>query len=428
MSFPVIHRHLHVYTDEEVREAFAHRIPVFFDTNVLVRFWKLHSNPRRVLLSMISDVRSQTYLPYQVQSELYEGAYKLQSIPTPGLAQGREIIRQLESIINKELEKVRPTTGGGTPTPEEVEHKKEESAGKIAELNTWIDALNKQLREWLGEPIDVRAIKRGACPNLLLEEISDAFDPEHFLPEIEQSQKERWFKEFENRVKLDDPLGPGRTDIGKGSNEQAAGDYFIWREMLGYCVDKGFSEGFIFVSEERKADIWEEKQSDDTLRRIDPRLQKEAIEMTGGPVYTMTFDEFIALVTSDENRREFLTTLSEDADVLEEVWSLEAFERLLQLLEDWDYDRQSKVIRAASEKGGYISRSDIGEVLELGQNNFYLTRFRMPADRAMNLLLKEGYLHGDVTPPLVAVYDGPGEAVGYSVPSEFSELIQELQD
>ncbi len=41
---------MHVFTDDEVRQAFDAGIPIYFDTMVFRNLWKLHSNPRKNLL------------------------------------------------------------------------------------------------------------------------------------------------------------------------------------------------------------------------------------------------------------------------------------------------------------------------------------------------------------------------------------------
>lgn len=429
MSFPIVHPHMHVYTDEEVRQAFDSGIPIYFDTMVFRNLWKLHSNPRRSLLESIRDLADRVYLPYQVQAELHRQAYSgavLNNVPMPGLFEGRGGLERVREFLLAEIGKVRPQSEVGLVTAEEIEALESEVRNKFSELVTWLDEIDGKVQHWLGERVDVSAIKRGGVRHLLLDEIDEVFEDGHLLDSPGEETLVEWKTRYVARVNQDDPVGPGKTDSNKASVDEAAGDYYVWQEMLAHCKRNNYSSGFVFVTDERKPDIWEVRQSDKALRRIDPRIQAESIATTGGPMYVLTWEEFLEHAVADEGTREILSNISQDVKVSSSSWSEAAYADLLEILNDRGYVGQRDVIVGAARADGYLERHEIGKILDWGDENRYLTRFRVPADRAKSELVDRAVVEHDAPDPLWAVYDGPGEAIGYAVPDVFTEFQLEL--
>lgn len=121
-----------------------------------------------------------------------------------------------------------------------------------------------------------------------------------------------------------------------------------------------------------------------------------------------------------------LGNISQDVKVSTSTWSESAYDELLELLSKRGHERQRDVIIGAARAGGYIERAEIGKILGWGDAKKHLTRFRMPADRAKAELVERGQVSQDAGDPLWAVYDGPGEAIGYAVPDVFAEIQLEL--
>lgn len=420
---------MHVYTDEEVRSSFDKGIPIYFDTMVFRNLWKLHSNPRASLLESIQNLSERTYLPHQVQAELHRQAYSdavLNNVPLPGLFQPRGMLETVKNSVQAEVKKVRPQGQKDGVTTAQIEGFQSDILEKFSELNEWLEGIDRQLRSWLGEQVNVTAIRRGSRTHALLDEIAAVFDEGHLLASPAEEELAEWKALYLKRVNQDDPVGPGKTDRNKGSIDEAAGDYYVWKEMLAHCRERGYSDGFIFVTEERKPDIWEVQQGDKALRRVDPRIQLESLEATGGPMYVLTFDELLELAVADVGAREILSNISQDVKVSMSTWSESAYDELLELLGKRGHQRQRDVIIGAARAGGYIERAEIGKILGWGDAKKQLTRFRMPADRAKAELVERGLVSQDAGDPLWAVYDGPGEAIGYAVPDVFAEIQLEL--
>lgn len=422
---------MQVYTTQEVRDAFDNGIPIYFDTMVFRNLWKLHSNPRATLLESMHKLSERTYLPHQVQVELFRQAYTdavLNHVPLPGLTPQRGMLNTVKSSVLTEVENIRPQGRVDGVTADQIEYFHASIENKFAELHDWLDGVDRQLREWLGDQIDVTAIRRGTQKHTLLDEVASIFEQGHMLTSPESEDLATWRALYLERVNQDDPVGPGKTDRNKGSVDEAAGDYYAWKEMLAHSSSNGFSDGFIFVTEERKPDIWEFQQGGKALRRVDPRIQLEALEATGGPMHVLTFDELLEFAVADAETREILSNISQDVKDSSSTWTEVAYTGLLDLLDEWGYGRQRAVIARAAQAGGYIERAEIGKILGWGEDNRYLTRFRVPADRAKSELVERRQVSESAGDPLWAVYDGPGEAIGYAVPDIFSEFQLELNE
>lgn len=429
LTFPIVHPHLHVYTGDEIRECFESGAPIFFDTMVFRNLWKLHSNPRASLLETIGTLKSRTYLPYQVQVELHRAAYSdavLSNVPTPGLFRAKGDLESVGKTVLDEIAKVRPQNSSNGVTAQQIKDLQVQIDEKLETFQSWLVEVDEKLRTWLGDQINVSDIRRGKKNHTLLDEVSEVFEEGHLFESPGEEELAKWKELYLARVKQDDPVGPGKSDTNKESTDEAAGDFYVWKEMLEHCAKEGASKGFVFVTEERKPDIWEVQQNDKALRRIDPRIQAEAIEATGGPMHVLTFEEFLNLAVSDETTREILFNISQDAGSTTVSWTSKAYVELLDILMRRNQLGQRNVIIAAAKAGGYLPRAAIAEILGWGDENRYLTRFRMPADRAKADLVENGELGLEASDPLWAVYDGPGEAKGYAVPGAFEEFQLEM--
>lgn len=376
----------------------------------------------------MAGLRGRLILPHQTQIELYRQSYNgaLHDVPSFGLVDAIGRIENLKKATLNEIDKVRPLEIDEVSiTEDQVSKLRQSVEAKFDDLVRWHENVQRQVQDWLGDPIDVRRIRRGEIPNGLLQEIAEVFGDKYLLGAATPEVQERWMKEYQERVSRDDPLGPGASDARKSSPADAAGDYIMWQEAVAYCKKNGANKGFFFVTEEKKKDYWETQQDPGALRRLNPEIQRETIASTEGPMLMINFEQFTRLASPDDQSFDSkYSQIIRDTETSPEPWPREAYHSLVAELERSGGDRQLKVILSAAARGGYISREEIGEVLEWNGENRYLTRFRMPADRVKKQLVSDGAISETVEDPLVAVYDGPGESVGYTVPAEFSDYYE----
>lgn len=429
MDFPVIHRHMHVFTEAEIQDAYNAELPIYFDTMVFRNLWLLHTNPRLSILEAMRGLHARTYLPYQMQVELHRQAYTddvLNKIPMPGIFEPMGLAKKVRGMVLSEVENVRPQGLPGAVAESELANFEAANEKHFDAIDDWLKEVDTRLRAWLGDRIDVNGIRRGACEHALLQQVGSIFEPNHLLPPHGEDKLATWREEYHVRISQDEPVGPGKEDRHKSSLDEAAGDFYAWREMLDHCQAHGFTNGFIFVTDEKKPDLWEVRQTNKALKRIDPRIQQESISATGGPMYVLSFEEFLGLAIKDDGARELLSNISQVAEVTQATWTEEAYLELLDLLLSGGHSRQHAVIVGAARAGGYLDRQEIGEILGWGTEKRYLTRFRMPADRVKDELVSRNLLGDEAESPLWAVYDRPGEAKGYAVPDVFASIQQDL--
>ncbi|MFF1541127.1 PIN-like domain-containing protein [Microbacterium sp. NPDC058269] len=429
LVFDEIRPEFRIYTDGDLEAAFQSGIPVYFDTNVFRVLWRMHTLPKQRVVDILSPLEHRTFLPFQVRYELaaqINGPSVLNGIPTVNLDKARGLMRSAFGELNQQSSEANPMNMPAGEVNERITSLTAEIEQRLAETEEWFTARQRDLLDLLGESPNVEDIKQGRCENVLARTVSEIFAAGHLLPEVEEATRESRIQEYQARISRDDPVGPGLTDRGKPVTEDAAGDYLMWREVVQHCVDNTYDQGFMLITEETKADFWEEKQNTSSLRRVNPDIQRECIEQTGGPMYLMGLSSFLALAAPQNPDLQELRALVDVAAPKAGEWSPGAVSRLLAALRAEGNERQALVIEGAAERDGYISRPEIGEVLGWGAENRYLTRFRMPADRIAAELVAEGILEAESNPPLTAVYNGPGEAVGYQVPIEFVGIIAEM--
>ena len=96
---------------------------------------------------------------------------------------------------------------------------------------------------------------------------------------------------------------------------------------------------------------------------------------------------------------------------------------LLDALAREGFDDRVEVIRSAAQRNGSINRDEVYRIAGMSEADRSLRQFATPAlrhGRAIELSSDE--LVQDLSDPLIALYDGPGKALGYSVPAEFVEF------
>ena len=421
MGFKELHTEFNIITDDELQEYFDLDLPIYFDTNVFRSIWRMHSAPRNSVMDLLKQIKSRLWLPFQTQVELKSQAYTqsvFNSVPRTGLEKARASIENARSGMGGEIAKIRPLPNLDQEGGREIEEIRSDFNNRFDEFLAWFDQIDKQIQALLGVPVDVEAIRSGAATHVLLDELEDLFPADHFLSQPSAEWVQKCVEEYRERNRRDDPIGPGASDSGKATEEQSAGDYLMWREILEHAVQNEFRNGFFFVTEEKKKDLWEMKQEKGAPRRIHPQIQRESIETTGGPMLVVDFQQLMRLA-APLGTADFYSTLAQDVEATEAEWNIQAYRQLLSHLEERGRQDQRDVIVAAAANGGFISRKEIGSILGWGEGKNYLKRFRMPADTVKGILVESKLIHDSVSDPLTAVYRGPGEAVGYSVPDEF---------
>lgn len=405
-----------IFTDEKIDDLFKKGLPIYFDTNALLEFYGIPTRRREEMFGDLQGIADRIYLPSQAIRELLKNK---DSQGLSKLARTHARLKEIQGLTTQLTTRLRALPP--TLYPEKATEEESEAVSKVIDsLSAAMETLTTEADHAWGPSIDVGAIRTGRAEDPVIEAIFNCIREDHLLPKLSHEDLLRRSEEYLQRVRMDPPLGPGATDIEKpkiDGVQTGSGDYVMWSEILEHCASlNGESAGFIFVTQEKKKDFWVESRSgkdSEGLRKLDPRLQLEAIRKTGGPAILIDRTQLWRLLqaTTGRDLSRFESNLP--------AWSHAAYLQLLERLNSEGNERQANVIQRAARDGGFASRAAIGQALGWGDTDGTLQRFSMPALRIQQGLVDEGTLSPASQKAMEAFYQGPGKLHGYSVPPEF---------
>lgn len=399
-------------------------VPIFFDTGALLEFYNIHPAPRRRMLAALKTIDSRLFLPSHTLVELLRnkdtaGFQYLESLQAP-LKKFYGFLATIDSQLQTMID---------AAIPDGAERDSETTAGFDQARKLIEEAgilVRDQAERAFGEQERVDELRSGQIEDDIFGGIIDLFRDENVSPLASEEAKEAALAQFQKRISQDPPLGPGKTDQAKDRSAfdgaaGAVGDYLIWLDILSQARRIAEGKGFFFVTQEKKEDYWvssQKESAEGSLRKLDPRLQSEALEATGGPALLIDRNQLWKLLSSYNESEDFSKFESASAQ-----WSEAAFEQLLSMLASGGHESHLRVINRAIREGGAITRAQIGEELGWGGEDRYLTKFSSPVLRIQSRLVESGVLPAAAPRALTAVYEnGPGAATGYRVPDEFVTL------
>jgi PIN domain-containing protein len=398
--------------ERELSEALASG-SVVLDANVLLSLYGFPQPARELALKYLTSLKERLWVPNQVMREFWrnrharilEGKNKSNTDPLDAARQN------LLSVANQ----LRPDN---------------QQTDEISELKSSIAALitrlQDEVKEAAGEPLQVAEILRDPDRDPVVQGLTQILDGRIGSP-FEGQQEKDMIKEGLRRFA--DKIPPGYEDGTKKKDQRpecGTGDFLLWEQTLRYMQDEGSDAPFVIVTGDEKSDWRMQGDGKTFLLGARPELVVEAHQRTGRQVYVVSPADFYSLMAAesptdtDAQAAESLISTSEDQEVGSPGtgWPRDAYIELLQRLKAAGYRAQALAIQDAAVKGGFIERAHLLEVAGYNTDRL-LTRFSLPAKRLALTLAEEGYIDGDASPPLNAIYDGPGRAIGYEVPKEF---------
>lgn len=237
------------------------KLPIFFDTNVLLRYYSISFTAREKLFKFISDNKDRIYITTQVQSEFLKNREEViqkffdqvtNKIPTDF---NSEIINKITNFTDK--------------------HKivLKDYSSVEAELNSLKDSF-KELLKKLNEAID---IKKNENLNLLVnDDFLDLICSCNMLPGLSQPELQlitRDYDELASKIKKSDNdnfkdkyVFPGVGDL-KEKPDYPYGDFIIYHEILKYISSK--SENTIFLTFDNTKGDWMKKNKSPHLHYVE---------------------------------------------------------------------------------------------------------------------------------------------------------------
>ncbi len=175
-----------------------------------------------------------------------------------------------------------------------------------------VDALSTQIQTWISNQAKKELLVSDPSDDYILDSIMKIFDGK-----VGKGFSDEELKKIteEGKKRYDEKIPPGYCDIKKSDregNNNAYGDFIIWKEMISYSKEKDCD--IIFVTQDKKEDWWLEING----RTIGPRyeLREEFYKNSKRKIHFYTLNSYI------ENWNKIKeTTVAQD--VIEEVKSIE---------------------------------------------------------------------------------------------------------
>lgn len=402
--------------DSELLDA-VRRFPVILDANVMLDLYSYDEPARHSAVALFGSVENRLWVPHQAMREFWRNRPRAildsggNEVPLDGVK------AELLSILNR-LSPNRAKTAAVENAKREIENQFDSLQGLVGSLRGERISIDAALRSTSEDPV-VAALER-----VLDRKVGDPFEP---------AELEEMVKEGHRRFALQIP--PGYEDENKsGLPELGTGDFLLWEQTLRFVeAARPQPSGFVLVTGDSKKDWRLQHPSRKQALGVRPELVSEALQRTGARFFLMTPSEFYRIAARaesvDADSAESLLTASTRTQQEREreavdgpLWTFAAYTELLGRLRGLSRLDQTVAIEEAARNGAFVDRSRVYELCGYDEDRS-LKRFSLPAQRIMLDLQDEGLVDLAATSPLTAEYDGPGKAVGFSVPKEFMSYV-----
>lgn len=385
---------------ERIEAAFRTGL-IVLDTNVLLHLLRYSPSARDELVGVIEAIAYRCFVPHQIALEYNRSRVSVvvgRQKELTGAADEIDSIRSASTELVKRLRKRRMLPLA------EVQHLEE----SVAKFMGALDAASAEAAEQYDldptglvgrlDPWTMRLTKA------LEGRVGDRPDDEVLSEDEKESSRRR------------------RERLAPGFKDDAGGDYLWWAEVMRYPELKG--RPLVIVSDDTGKDDWLFKEHGIT---VGPQsvLIDDAIGAGATDLALLPTSELLRLAETIGVSQVSESTIveSEQAQTPRRVdWTLVGYVELINMLERDSFVMRAKVVRAAARNGGSLSRHEVYRIAGISEEERSLRQFATPVQRLSGYLLETGAVPNGVGDPLRADYDGPGKAIGYSVPAEFIEF------
>lgn len=291
---------------------------IVLDTNSILNLYRYSEENRTKYFEILKKVESRLYLTHHICDEFY----KNRLIIIENRSTFKETINELiEEYQNKLLNTIKNCTGSDKYNSS-LSILKHETALKdsiIDELEKSTKRLSNIINDFK-QDLDIKYVQN---EDPILESIVDIIK-EKVSSEISFDDKERIYKEGEERYKLEVP--PGYKDNSKESIDKY-GDLVIWNELQ--TLSKESERDILFISDDRKED-WAIKFKGYDLG---PRkeLIKEFLKNTNNLFYSITTKRFIQLISESYKITDTKTLEEETENIQRSILQKEKLQHIEKL-------------------------------------------------------------------------------------------------
>jgi hypothetical protein len=400
---------------EQIEHALRESV-VVFDTNVLLELYDAPAAARDIAFGHFEYLGSRLWVPHQVLREFWRNrASRILDQRTPPAKPVQSVRSEIFGIINR----LRPDR----ERTDELETIKNS-------VDQQLKLLQEQIEANLGEPLDVDAIIRDPTRDPVVQRLESILTGQiGAQPQDEEQLIAEGLRRFDRKQP------PGYVDGPKKKDqlpERGTGDYLVWEQALRHLNQQSISKSWVLVTSDQKEDWRTLVDQKRLVLGSRPELVAESLARVGQIVIVLSSPEFYdhmvrvnpSVTSGAEDANESLIETVAQREVVgssEDVasWGRDAYYSLLARLESRGYLPQLRAIKAAAQSPrGYVDRATVYSLAGYDPDRT-LRRFSLPATRITLELINEGSLAEDVLRPLTPVYDRPGTARGFQVPTEF---------
>lgn len=307
---------------------------IVFDTNVLLNLYRYSSDTRQELKKVIEWCKDQVFMPYQIGYEFYKNRLVIIN----------EIMHQRENI-------------------EKILDRFIQDCGNVCRQNSdFYGIINDHISK-LKDRIIQEDQKREHF------EIEDTI--KNFLENIYDGKVGKNFSEDEQDIinkeakeRISKNIPPAYKDKNK-DNDNAFGDFYIWKQMLNEVKQK--KKDLIFVTEDVKEDWWQVISG----KKIGPRVEliKEFVDINhGNDFHIYRISEFMQVM----------------AKLMQKKIRTKALEEIKKIAETTNKDNQCNAADDKVEQKPVYSLKDVLEAIVREQHAKDLARALMEHDNNNN--------------------------------------------
>lgn len=398
----------HHYRPERARVVKAFNTGlIVFDTNVLLNVLRYTPSARRELLVVLKDLAHRCFVPYQVAVEYNRNRVRV-------VADRQTELQNISDEVDEINKSVRTVLNGfrnrSTLRASDVPALEKSVTDFLAALQS---AHEEALRQYDLEPDQLVGRVDEWTSEL------DSILAGHVASRPSDDLLKADAEEAERRHR--DSVAPGFKDANKG-------DYLWWAETLRHPKLPGGAV-LVISDDSAKGDwVYEERGIGVGPQ---PVLIDDVQKAGGTDLVLLTTRDLLRLVGEiDPQRGVSGETLDESEKILaarDVRWDQRTYERLLTQLSEEGYDDRVEAITTAAAAGGIVSRGEIYRILGSNEDSRSLRHFATPVHRFRKQLVRDGLLSSNSAEALSAVYDGPGNTIGYEVPPEFLSFSTDFE-
>lgn len=256
---------------------------IVVDANVLLDLYRLSRREREQVLDALRAVGDRAWLPYQAGLEYHRNRL--------AVIRGRSgVYEELRKIAGLRSHDEMRDRLNGLGLPDEIV---DQIRDELGALHTQLDRAMSEFRTLVGhlEAEQIISGTEAVGVDPVRDALNELFDGRTGARPDEDVRRDQ-VKEALRRIESETP--PGYKDAGKKSDEQRAGDYLVWCEVLDKAAEANeVGQALVFVTSDAKEDWYGRSQGAPLGPR--PQLTRELRRRSAQGYHQVPLQEFLAL-------------------------------------------------------------------------------------------------------------------------------------